>query len=149
MANGCAGRILHVDLTAHALRVETPPEDFYRRYMGGSLMGLNYILKEMPARADCLGPPGVVRSQQARGTLPQLNYCEGQFYYAESLTGETLPEKLSRRLQGTGPTSGVVIVQAQIEVAKDTCRRLRGWDTATGNPTAERLRQMGLEWAAP
>jgi aldehyde:ferredoxin oxidoreductase len=57
---GVAGRILHVDLTVQMLRVETPPEDFYRKYMGGSAMGLYYILKHMPARADPLGPDNVL-----------------------------------------------------------------------------------------
>ena len=59
MIKGAVGRILHVDLTARTLRVETPTEDFYRTYMGGSAMGLYYSLKHMPVGADPLGPANV------------------------------------------------------------------------------------------
>ena len=37
---GFTGKILHVNLTTHSLEVEEPTEQFYRDYMGGSLMGL-------------------------------------------------------------------------------------------------------------
>lgn len=60
MPHGYNGRILHVDLTRGALTVETPPEQFYRTYMGGSAMGLYYILKEMPAGVDPLDPGNVL-----------------------------------------------------------------------------------------
>ncbi|MBM3143570.1 MAG: aldehyde ferredoxin oxidoreductase family protein [Chloroflexi bacterium] len=60
MAYGYAGKILHVDLTRGALTIEEPPEAFYRKYLGGSAMGLHYILKEMPAGADPLGPENVL-----------------------------------------------------------------------------------------
>jgi len=64
-------------------------------------------------------------------------------------SGDRLPEKLFRPLQGAGPTAGTVISQAQVEAAKETYYRLAGWAAATGNPTAQRLRELGLEWAAP
>lgn len=60
MPYGYNGKILHVDLTHSKLTVETPPEAFYRMYMGGSAMGLYYILKEMPKGADALGPDNVL-----------------------------------------------------------------------------------------
>jgi aldehyde:ferredoxin oxidoreductase len=50
MPFGYHGRILRVDLTARAWRVEEPPERFYRRYMGGSALGASYLLR--------LAPPG-------------------------------------------------------------------------------------------
>lgn len=53
------GRILHVNLTSGELNVETPGESFYRKYVGGSAMGLAYLLKEMPAGADALGADNV------------------------------------------------------------------------------------------
>jgi aldehyde:ferredoxin oxidoreductase len=56
MPNGYAGRILHVNLTTGALTVENPPESFYRTYLGGSAMGLHYLLNQMPPGADPLGP---------------------------------------------------------------------------------------------
>jgi aldehyde:ferredoxin oxidoreductase len=60
MPYGYHGKILHVDLTNEKITVETPPEQFYRTYMGGSAMGLFYILKDMPARVDALAPENVL-----------------------------------------------------------------------------------------
>ncbi|MBI2759324.1 MAG: aldehyde ferredoxin oxidoreductase family protein [Chloroflexi bacterium] len=60
MPFGYNGKILHVDLTKGALTVEEPPELFYRKYMGGSAMGLYYILKEMPKGADALSPENIL-----------------------------------------------------------------------------------------
>ena len=56
MPNGYNGKILHVDLTKGELTVEEPEEAFYRKYLGGSAMGMHYILREMPTGADPLGP---------------------------------------------------------------------------------------------
>jgi aldehyde:ferredoxin oxidoreductase len=53
---GYTGKILHVDLTSGALDVEEPPEELYRTYMGGSALGLYYLLKNTPAGADPYGP---------------------------------------------------------------------------------------------
>ncbi|MHB9092329.1 MAG: aldehyde ferredoxin oxidoreductase family protein, partial [Chloroflexota bacterium] len=60
MANGYAGRILHVDLTNEKLSVENPPESFYRRYFGGSAVGMYYLLKEVEPGTDALGPDNVL-----------------------------------------------------------------------------------------
>ncbi len=60
MAYGYTGKILHLDLTKGKLEVEEPSEAFYRKYMGGSAMGLYYILKLMPVHADPLGPDNVL-----------------------------------------------------------------------------------------
>jgi aldehyde:ferredoxin oxidoreductase len=60
MPYGYNGKILHVDLTTDTLSVEEPAEAFYRQYMGGQGIGLYYILKEMPAGADPLGPENVL-----------------------------------------------------------------------------------------
>jgi aldehyde:ferredoxin oxidoreductase len=54
--HGYAGKILHVDLTSGSLDIEEPPEDLYRKYMGGSALGLYYLLKNTPAGADPYGP---------------------------------------------------------------------------------------------
>ncbi len=56
MPYGYHGKILHVHLNDLRLEVETPPEDFYRTYMGGSALGLVYLLRNTPAHADPLGP---------------------------------------------------------------------------------------------
>ncbi len=60
MPNGYAGRILHVDLTRGSLTVEQPEPGFYRKYVGGSAMGLYYILKEMKQGVDPLGPDNIL-----------------------------------------------------------------------------------------
>ncbi len=56
MLHGYAGKVLHVDLTAGSLAVEEPPEAFYRTYLGGSAVGLYYLLRHTPAGADPFGP---------------------------------------------------------------------------------------------
>jgi len=60
MPNGYMGKILHVNLTTGSLEIEEPPDSFYRKYMGGSLMGLYYILKNVPAGAEPTGPENVL-----------------------------------------------------------------------------------------
>jgi aldehyde:ferredoxin oxidoreductase len=60
MAVETTGRILHVNLTTGALDVEHPPESFYRKYLGGSAMGLYYILKGMMPGTDGLHPDNVL-----------------------------------------------------------------------------------------
>jgi aldehyde:ferredoxin oxidoreductase len=60
MPYGYNGKILHVDLTSGSLTVEEPPEAFYRQYLGGQGIAMYYILKEMPADADPLGPENVL-----------------------------------------------------------------------------------------
>jgi aldehyde:ferredoxin oxidoreductase len=60
MPYGYNGKILHVDLTNGTLTVEEPPEAFYRKYLGGSAMGMHYILRDVPRGADPLGPENVL-----------------------------------------------------------------------------------------
>ncbi|MDM8521395.1 aldehyde ferredoxin oxidoreductase family protein [Anaerolineales bacterium HSG6] len=60
MRYGYNGKILHVNLTTGELTVEEPPESFYRKYMGGSALNTYYLLKEMPANADPLGPDNIL-----------------------------------------------------------------------------------------
>ena len=54
--NGYNGKILHVNLTKGNVTIESPEQNFYRTYMGGSAMGTAYLLKHTPANADPLGP---------------------------------------------------------------------------------------------
>jgi aldehyde:ferredoxin oxidoreductase len=56
MPNGYHGQVLHVDLTIGALEVEEPEEATYRRYMGGSALGLSYLLRLAPRGVDPLAP---------------------------------------------------------------------------------------------
>jgi len=60
MPYGYIGKILHVDLTKGALTVEEPQEAFYRKYLGGSAMGMHYILRDMPKGVDALSPENVL-----------------------------------------------------------------------------------------
>ena len=60
MPNGYIGKILHVDLAKGALTVEEPDEAFYRKYLGGSAMGVYYILCDMPKGTDALSPENVL-----------------------------------------------------------------------------------------
>jgi aldehyde:ferredoxin oxidoreductase len=56
MSSGTHGRILRVDLTDREIRVETPDEVFFRRYLGGAGLIAYYLLKEVPPGTDPLGP---------------------------------------------------------------------------------------------
>jgi len=60
MPYGYNGKILHVNLTEGNLNIEEPPETFYRKYMGGSAMGLYYVLRETPRGVDALSPENVL-----------------------------------------------------------------------------------------
>ena len=61
MPYGYHGKILHVNLSTGKMEVETPPESFYRTYMGGSAMAtleLPVPLTDAPApwgRGTCHG----------------------------------------------------------------------------------------------
>lgn len=60
MPYGYNGKILHVDLTNGELTVEEPDGAFYRKYLGGSAMGMYYILRDMPKGADPVGPENIL-----------------------------------------------------------------------------------------
>ncbi len=60
MPHGYNGKILHINLTTRKIEIEEPDLAFYRKYMGGSAMGLYYLFKNMPAGVDPLGPDNVL-----------------------------------------------------------------------------------------
>jgi len=60
MPFGYHGKILHVYLKRGTIKIETPPESFYRTYMGGGAMGTYYLLREVPRGADPLGPENLL-----------------------------------------------------------------------------------------
>ena len=60
MPNGYNGKILRVDLTNATLTEESPPENIYRQYMGGSALSLYFLLKEMKPGVDPLGPENLL-----------------------------------------------------------------------------------------
>ena len=57
---GYAGKVLHVDLTSGTFEVEKPPDSFYRKYIGGSLIGTYYVMNRMKKGTDALAPENVI-----------------------------------------------------------------------------------------
>jgi aldehyde:ferredoxin oxidoreductase len=60
---------------------------------------------------------------------------------------DRLPDRLHDPLEG-GTLAGRSIDRDAFEGAITALYRLKGWDPATGVPTPERLRALGLDWAA-
>ncbi len=60
MPYGYHGKILHVNLTTGEFRVDEHDEAFYRKYGGGSALGMYYLLNETSAGVDPLGPENVL-----------------------------------------------------------------------------------------
>lgn len=60
MPLGYHGRILHVDLNVSELEIEQPGEAFYRSYLGGSALGLHYLLRLTKPGIDPFGPENVL-----------------------------------------------------------------------------------------
>jgi aldehyde:ferredoxin oxidoreductase len=57
---GYWGKILHIDLTRQASRVEKPTENWYRLYAGGGLMGAFFLLRDTPPRIDPFSPQNLL-----------------------------------------------------------------------------------------
>jgi aldehyde:ferredoxin oxidoreductase len=57
---GYAGTILHVDLSSGSVSLETPPESFYRMYIGGACLGAYYCLKDVRAGTDAYAPENIL-----------------------------------------------------------------------------------------
>ena len=60
MAHGYNGKILHVDLSTQKFTIEEPPEEFYRKYLGGSAINSYYLLKMVPKGTDPLSEENVL-----------------------------------------------------------------------------------------
>ncbi|HYN87713.1 MAG TPA: aldehyde ferredoxin oxidoreductase family protein [Ardenticatenaceae bacterium] len=119
MPFGYHGRILRVNLTTGDLEIETPDESFYREYMGGGALGLYYLLKEMPAGVDPLGPDnmmvvslsvltGAAISGQSRMTINAKSPLTGTI--GDSQAGGFWPAEMKRAgfdaivVKGASPT---------------------------------------------
>jgi len=59
---------------------------------------------------------------------------------------DTLPERLFQPLEN-GALEGHAMSREEFEQALTNLYRLKGWDTANGHPTKERLEELSLEWA--
>mgnify|MGYP006291182021 CR=1 FL=1 len=57
---GYRGKILRVDLTEGTTRVENPSPAIYRRYLGGTGLGVYYLLNELPPGTDPLARENVL-----------------------------------------------------------------------------------------
>jgi len=53
---GYCGKVLRVDLSTRKIVTEDLPEEWYTRYIGGKGLGYRYLLQDLPAGVDALGP---------------------------------------------------------------------------------------------
>ncbi|MBU1660343.1 MAG: aldehyde ferredoxin oxidoreductase family protein [Chloroflexi bacterium] len=60
-----------------------------------------------------------------------------------SRVDDKLPKKFFEALRG-GATDGVKLTEEEIETAKDMYYQMSGWDVKSGNPTAEKLAELGI-----
>ena len=60
MGHGHNGKLLRVDLTRGTCIMQQIDDDLYRRYPGGKALAGYFLLTEMPAHADPLGPDNVL-----------------------------------------------------------------------------------------
>lgn len=60
---------------------------------------------------------------------------------------DVLPERLFQPLEN-GKLEGVGISKTEFEQTMTDLYKEKGWDPQTGAPTRERLRELGIEWAA-
>ena len=57
---GSWGKVLRVDLSARTTAVQEMDEAAFRRHPGGRALIAHYLLSEMPANADPLGPENIL-----------------------------------------------------------------------------------------
>jgi len=60
MSHGYWDRIVRVNLTTNQVETESPGAAFYRTYFGGKGLAAHYLLKEVPAGCDPLGPDNLL-----------------------------------------------------------------------------------------
>ena len=58
---------------------------------------------------------------------------------------DTLPPRLMKDPLPDGPAKGMVIDEATLEMMKDAYYEFRNWDIATGNPSRQKLEELGLQ----
>ncbi len=56
---------------------------------------------------------------------------------------DKLPKKFYEALKG-GPTDGVKLTEEELEAAKDMYYEMAGWDVESGNPSEEKLVELGI-----
>jgi aldehyde:ferredoxin oxidoreductase len=60
MLSGYAGKILMVDLTSGEIEEESPSEDIYRDFIGGTGLGVRVLYERVKPKADPLGPGNIL-----------------------------------------------------------------------------------------
>jgi len=85
-----AGQILRVNLSTGELWADKPGDSFYRKTIGGRNFILHYLLTEMPAQADPLGPENLL------------------IFAAGLLTGTALPGTGRHAVGGKSPLTGAL-----------------------------------------
>ena len=95
MPYGYNGKTLRVNLTDETIRIEEPPESWYRNYLGGMGAIAYHLLREVPRGADPLSPgnillmaPGVISgapfSGSGRNAVGGLSPLTGGFGEADA-----------------------------------------------------------------
>jgi len=145
MPDGYHGKILHVHLDDLSWEVETPPEEFYRKYMGGSALGMYYVLKHTPPGVGPYDPEntlaltlsvvtGVAISGQSRLTATAKSPLTGAI--GDSQSGGFFPAEM----KFAGFDGIIVYGKAEKPVylwIKDGEVELRSADHLWGKDTAE------------
>ncbi|MBA2448470.1 MAG: aldehyde ferredoxin oxidoreductase family protein [Chloroflexi bacterium] len=88
MANGYWDRILRVDLSTGKTWEDHPGDDFFRSHVGGRSFIAHYLLNEVPAEADPLGPDNRL------------------IFMAGAVTGVPLPGAGRHSVGGRSPLTG-------------------------------------------
>jgi hypothetical protein len=111
MAGGYAGKVLMVELTTGTIREETPLEETYRQYIGGTGLGVRMLYERMKPRVDPLGPENM------------MGFVTGPLT-ATSVTGSVCHhhEKKQKRCFGV---SGMGVKERRLETRKILAGRLR------------------------
>ncbi len=89
---GYAGKILRVNLTTKAIKVEDLPEEIAKDYIGGAGFGVKYLYDEVPGNADPLGEEN------------KLIFALGP------LAGTTVPSTSRMSLTTKSPATGTITV---------------------------------------
>jgi len=88
-----------------------------------------------------VGVEGFRRSGERVYNLERL-YCAREGHRRQH---DVLPARLMEEPLPGGPAAGMVIDRPMMDAFLDAYFNFRGWDQASGIPTADRLRQLGLE----
>ncbi len=60
MLYGATGKILKVNLSSKKIKIEEPNEEFYRLYIGGTLLGTYYLIRETTLGIDAFDKENVI-----------------------------------------------------------------------------------------